>query len=173
MSKIKIFSLILVSVLIMTGCSSGDGKVDSNSEKISSEESSKKKASSLDKKEYDKPVYEDDKVKIVLKSIGKAPEGKYVFNAVDLIFEVENKLEEDIALQVESLSVDGKMVDASNVVSSTDIQAKKMADAYVSISDEHGYEIPKINKDIEVNFNLFSWDNEDLSYEFKGKTELD
>lgn len=173
MSKIKIFSLILVSVLIMTGCSSGNGKVDSNSEKISSEETSKKNDSSLDKKEYDKPVYEAGKVKIVLKSIGKAPKRKYVFNAVDLIFEVENKLEEDIALQVESLSVDGKMVDDSNVVSSTDIQAKKMADAYVSISDEHSYEIPKINKDIEVNFNLFSWVNDDLSYEFKGKTELD
>lgn len=176
MKKRKIAALGL-ALLLMGGCSSKPNTKDKEEAKKDvvedvSKDQVEKKATE-DRKDYDKIVYEDEKFKISLKYKEIPDFEKYFQDSLELVFEVENKMDEDVVLQVESLSIDGKMVNSGQIVSSTDIHAKKLADTFVRITADRKEDLPKAEKDMEIDFKVFSWDNEKIRENIRVEIDLD
>ena len=175
MKKRKIAALGL-ALLLMGGCSTKPDTKDKEEAKKDVVEEAKKdqpeKKVTEDRKDYDKIVYEDDQLKISLKYKEIPDFEKYFQDSLDLVFEVENKMDEDIVLQVESLSIDGKMVNSAQIASSTDIHAKKLADAFVRVAGDSREDLPKAEEDIEIDFKVFSWDNDKLNQNIRVEIDL-
>ena len=86
-------------------------------------------------------------------------------------FEIENKRTDNIGVQAREVSADGKMIDESMLMMSTDISAGKRADAILEIQNYNG-DLPEINRNFEMVLHIYSGDSYDVIEEHELVIEM-
>lgn len=111
---------------------------------------------------YDEVIVDNENVKISLKSVVEEKDDIFG-DSVVITFEVENKRDDTIEVQAREVSADGKMVDESLVIMSTEVASGKLADAKLTIQAMGDQELPPMEDNIELKLHIFSWDDYDYS----------
>lgn len=84
--------------------------------------------------------------------------------SIQVVFEIENKLDYAIGVQARSVSADGYMVDETILSMSQEVAAGKKAKAVLSIEDFEGYDFPELKEDFEMDLHVFNYDSfEDIA----------
>lgn len=177
--KKVIFSAAIILTLVLAGCGDSskenvEGTVEKNT---STNDGSKSENSTADKESKDKDKAEDagtsdkinevivdnDMYKITLLEILKKDDD-IMGNTIDVVFEVENRLDYTIGVQGRSVSADGYMVDEAIYTMSQEVVAGKKAKAILTINDYEDYEFPELNSDFEMKLLVFNYDSyEDIA----------
>jgi hypothetical protein len=169
-----IFSAAIIFTLVLAGCGDSskenvDGTVNNDTSKNDdSEVSTSKNDKSKDKKgegsqKINEVIIENDMYKITLTEILKKNDEMWG-NTIDVVFEVENRLDYTIGVQARSVSADGYMVDESTYSMSQEVVAGKKAKAVLTINEFEGYEFPELNNNFEMTLLVFNYDSfEDIA----------
>lgn len=177
----------LAAVMTLTACGPLDSLVEDEKAKETKQTQDVDKKSE-DKKSEDKKVSKEEKGKS-----GKDIEAKEVIydkdgvtitflgaefvedsfgDEMNFLFDVENTLTRNIEVQAENVSVDGRMVNEMNVTMSDSIAAGKVGTATLSFGDYDGKGLPEFNETLELNLQLFDWDDWDFEVEVPVKVNL-
>ncbi|WP_208587943.1 hypothetical protein [Gracilibacillus suaedae] len=174
-----LFSIVLAGLLVAcgdgedAGTSEDNQSTEENTEQASGEEeasdgSEEAEATEEEEKtsdnkliEINEEIEDNDNFKATLVSIERIYDETFDEEKIDVTFEVENKRDETIEFQAREVSIDGKMVDESLLMMSTEVSSGKSADAVLTIQDYEGGELPAMEEDFEMLLNVFSWDNMD------------
>lgn len=94
-------------------------------------------------------------------------------NAIEVRFQVVNKdKKKTLTVRAKDVSVDGKKLDGSTVIMSTDIPKKETGEAILTIMEFEDIKLPAMEKSFEMVLNVFSWDDLDFDQNHKFKVEL-
>ncbi len=170
MKKI-IFGSAIILLLALAGC--GDSSEEENlNGTVNNETSTNDKTNSKneaddnaagDKESINEVIVDNDMYKITLLEITKRNDeiwGK----TIDVVYEVENRLDYTIGVQARSVSADGYMVDESIYSMSQEVVGGKKAKAVLSINEMEGYEFPELNNEFEMTLLVFNYDTfEDIA----------
>lgn len=171
--SIALFSIILI--FMIAGCSSlnsskketvegqvvkSDSAEEENEENKENEQEEESKAES---QEINQLIADDENIKISLLKIVRRSGDTRRDEGIDIIFEIENKLDRNINLSAESVSSDGKMVDRGIYSMYQDITANKMADVELNIMKIDDKELPALEEDLELT--IFAYDPDDYEFE--------
>ncbi|MBY7142760.1 hypothetical protein KFZ56_06730 [Virgibacillus sp. NKC19-3] len=172
MKKI-LFSAVLIIVLgLLAACGESDNAENESSE---TEDTGQNEEDPVEEENRDRESYEfnqeiadNDNYKATLISIEKnvGEEEEWI----DVNFEVENKLEDTVDFQASEVSINGKMVDQSLVMMSTEVAGGKVADAVLTIEDIDGGELPALEGDFEMLLNMVNW--EDMEQEEQSEVSV-
>lgn len=172
----KLLGLSLLSLLVILGAcseSSTDKEVESvNSETESEQPTDKQEESSENqKKELNQVIADTENVKATLIGIEKIVDKTWDEEKFVVTFEVENKREDTIEVQAREVSADGKMIDDSMLMMSTEVSGGKRADAELTIQNYDG-DLPAIEENLEMILHIFSWDDYDFTEDHKVTIEM-
>ena len=103
----------------------------------------------------DKVVLDNESFKIAYKEV------KEKDDRLEIVFEVENKSDEDYTFQAELVSIDGYMVDAANITMSDSISAGKKGKIRLRVNDYNDDGLPEVTGDLELTFRVYN--NDDIS----------
>ncbi|MGD6897095.1 hypothetical protein [Bacillus infantis] len=174
----KLIALPLLSMFLLAACGEAEvttkevGKVESTektSGDSSAEPSSEETAS--DKQEFNQVIVDNENIKATLISVEKIVDKTWDEEKIEVKFEVENKRQDTIDVQAREVSADGKMIDESMLVMSTEIAGGKMADAVMTIQNYEG-DLPPVESDLEMILHVFSWDNMDWTEDHQVKVQF-
>ena len=169
-----IFSAVIILTLVLAGCGDSskenvDGTVNKETTKDESKSNENKgseetKGEGSDTTEkINEVIIDNDMYKITLLEILKKDDDIWG-NTIDVVFEVENRLDYTIGVQARSVSADGYMVDESIYSMSQEVVAGKKAKAVLTISDFEGYEFPELTSNLEMTLLVFNYDSyEDIA----------
>ncbi|MGD6830694.1 hypothetical protein ACQCT5_00935 [Sutcliffiella halmapala] len=171
MKKYILLIMLLATAGIITAC--GDTEVqekevanvtsaNDNAEATTEEEAAKTKEEDGFKEEFNKVIVDNESIKATLISVEKIVDPAWDEEKIDVTFEVENKREDTIEVQAREVSADGKMINDNFLFMSTEVSGGKLADAVLTIQNYEG-DLPKIEENIEMLLNVFSWD--DMEFE--------
>ena len=174
MKKI-IFSVAIIFTLVLAGCGNSskenvEGTVNndtSTNNESKSDNSTSKNESKNDKgsgtESINEVIVDNDMYKITLLEILKKNDDMWG-NTIEVVFEVENRLDYTIGAQARSVSADGYMVDESTYSMSQEVVAGKKAKAVLTINEFEGYEFPELNNNFEMTLLVFNYDSfEDIA----------
>ncbi len=163
-----IFGAAIVLTLVLAGCGDSskenvDGTVNNNNE---SDVSTPKNDTSKDKddkgseasEKINEVIVDNDMYKITLIEILKKDDDMWG-NTIEIVYEVENRLDYTIGVQGRSVSADGYMVDESTYSMSQEVVSGKKAKAVLTINDFEGYEFPELNHNFEMTLLVFNYDS--------------
>ena len=172
----KLLGLSLLSLLVILGAcseSSTDKEIETvNSETESEQPTDKQDESSENqKKELNQVIADTENVKATLIGIEKIVDKTWDEEKFVVTFEVENKREDTIEVQAREVSADGKMIDDSMLMMSTEISGGKRADAELTIQNYDG-DLPAIEENLEMILHIFSWDDYDFAEDHKVTIEM-
>lgn len=165
------FSAILIVSLILVGCSETEtenlgGTVANNSEEDNSTENNSNNANEegnnsndaneednnsedTEESKVDQIIADDENYKVTLLEIVKKSDDIFG-DSIEVVFEIENKLDHTIVAQARSVSADGYMVDETIISMSQEVAAEKKAKAVLSIEDFDDYDFPELEEDFEM-----------------------
>jgi len=174
--KKVIFSAAIILSLALAGCGdssteSVDGTVNnetSTNDTTTSEneavvESEDEEAKGEETTSINEVIVDNEKYKVTLLEILKK-EDEIWGNTIEVVYEVENRLDYTIGVQGRSVSADGYMVDESIYSMSQEVVGGKKAKAVLTINDFEGYDFPELNNDLEMTLVVFNYDSfEDIA----------
>lgn len=180
-------AVLLAAFLVACGDSDSDSDAsadsEDNSEQESNEESSDTEkedaADEADQEEsadgevyeFNQEIADTDNFKATLVRIEKSYDDFFDSEIIEVAFEVENKLENALEFQARQVSINGKMVDESLLIMSTEVAGGKSADAVLTIQDFEGGELPALEGDFEMLLHVFDW--EDFDFEDNAEVSVD
>ena len=161
-------ALLLIMSLFLVGCSdSEDDSLDGTVESNSSENDSEAKEEDVEEESIDEVIVDDKNYKATLLEIVKK-EDEIFGKTIEVVFEVENKLDQMITVQARDVSADGYMVDETILAMSQDVVGGKKAKAVLSIEDFEGYDFPELEENLEMVLHIF----EEETYDTIGDHEV-
>ena len=175
--KKVIFMAAIILTLVLAGCGNSskenvEGTVNNdtstnNESEISTPKNDKSKdkddKGSKESEKINEVIVDNDMYKITLLEILKKDDDIWG-NSIDVVFEVENRLDYTIGVQARSVSADGYMVDESTYSMSQEVVAGKKAKAVLTINEFEGYEFPELNNNFEMTLLVFNYDSfEDIA----------
>lgn len=107
-------------------------------------------------------VADNKQVKITLVDI-KSVHHQVYGDSIDVRFVVTNKDKKTLTVRAEEIRADGKKLDKSTVIMSTDIPAGETGEAILTIMEYEDHRLPAMERSFEMVLNIFSW--EDLDFE--------
>ncbi|OEC03019.1 hypothetical protein GY31_04740 [Lysinibacillus sphaericus] len=166
MKKI-IFSAALVLSLGLAGCgetkkenvsgtaesASAQNDTDTDNSQVENE----KDDTGVEEIKINQVVVDNESYKATLVEIVKKTDDIWG-NSIDVIYEIENKLDYTIGVQARSVSADGYMVDEAILNMSQEVGAGKKAKAILTISDFDGHDFPELKSDLEMQLYVFNYD---------------
>lgn len=170
--KKVIFSVVIIFSLVLAGCGNSskenvEGTVNNdtstNNESKAKNESSDKTKDEGATEKINEVIVDNDMYKITLLEILKKNDDMWG-NTIEVVFEVENRLDYTIGAQARSVSADGYMVDEATYSMSQEVVAGKKAKAVLTINEFEGYEFPELNNNFEMTLLIFNYDSfEDIA----------
>lgn len=161
---IYVFATLIMSI-VLAGCGEtetesvpGNVQTDStqkNTEKNSETDSADK---GVEENKINQVIVDNDNYKATLLEIVKKSDEIWG-NSIEVIYEIENKLNYTIGVQARSVSADGYMVDEATLSMSQEVAAGKKAKAVLTINDFEGYDFPELNSDFEMKLYMFNYDS--------------
>ena len=173
----KLVGLSILSLLVILGAcseSSTEKEIDSANSEAKGEQPTKEQEDASEdnqKKEFNEVIADTDNVKATLIGIEKVVDKTWDEEKYVVTFEVENKREDTIEVQAREVSADGKMIDDSMLMMSTEISGGKRADAELIIQNYDG-DLPIIEENLEMILHIFSWDDYDFSEDHNVTIEM-
>lgn len=181
MKKIALLLLATIISIGLVACSGETTKEEKEVSSVNSSDKNKEKANVDEEKddeqaeenvqEFNQVIVDNDTFKATLTSVEKIVDKEWDEERIEVTFEVENKRDETIEIQAREVSADGKMIDESMLMMSQEVAGSKKADAVLVIQNYDG-DLPKIEEDLEMKLNVFSWDNMDLEELYDVKIEF-
>ena len=164
--KKLIFSAAIIFSLALAGC--GDSSEESLNGKVNNEASTNETTNSEndaakdseEKESINQVIVDNDMYKITLLEILKKEDDIWG-NSIDVVYEVENRLDYTICVQARSVSADGYMVDEAIYSMSQEVVGGKKAKAVLTINDFEGYDFPELTSDFEMTLHVFNYDSFD------------
>ena len=174
----KLLGLSILSLLVILGACS-ESSTEKENDSVNSEATGEQPtntqdqedASENEKKEFNEVIADTDNVKATLIGFEKIVDKTWDEEKYVVKFEVENKREDTIEVQAREVSADGKMIDDSMLMMSTEISGGKKADAELTIQNYDG-DLPVIEENLEMILHIFSWDDYDFSEDHNVTLEL-
>ena len=169
--KKVIFSAAIIFSLALAGCGSSseeslDGSVNnetSTNDTTNNENEAVDESAGEETESINEVIVDNDMYKITLLEILKK-EDEIWGNTIEVVYEVENRLDYTIGVQGRSVSADGYMVDESIYSMSQEVVGGKKAKAVLTINDFEGYDFPELNNDLEMTLVVFNYDSfEDIA----------
>lgn len=152
----KVLALLFASSLVLGACGSDEAPEETaadDTEEVAEAEPEDAEADDDVEEaiEIQEILVDDDNVKVNFYGIVKYKEGDG--EAIEALFEVENKSDTDYIVQARSLSLNDKMVDDTQQFMSQEVAAGKSADAILLIQNLEG-EVPDLDGNIELDLNI-------------------
>lgn len=116
-----------------------------------------------DIKVLNKVIVDDSNVKATLVSIEKIVDKTWKTEKYNVKFAVENKTNHSIIFQARDISADGKMINDSMTLMSTNVTSGKKADATLTIQNYDG-DLPTISHNFEMKLLAYDWDTDFEEY---------
>lgn len=116
-------------------------------------------------------ITDNKKVKATLIDIKNVQHEVYG-NTIEVRFQVVNKDKKDLTVRAKEVSVDGKKLDGSTVIMSTDIPKGETGEAILTIMEFEDVQLPAMAESFEMVLNVFSWDDLDFDQNHKFTVEL-
>mgnify|MGYP003504971339 FL=1 len=160
-----IFSAVLILTVALAGCGNSseeniNGTIKNDTATNSNNGAEKENE---EKENINQVIVDNDMYKITLLEIVKK-EDVIWGNSIDVVYEVENRLDYTIGVQARSVSADGYMVDEAIYSMSQEVAAGKKAKAVLTINDFEGYDFPELTSDFEMTLVVFNYDTfEDIA----------
>ena len=170
--KKVIYSVALVASLIgLSACGEtekesvkGDVKQEETSSDTTATDETKKEEKKEDVKDeenkIDQVIVDNDSYKITLLEIIKKDD-EFMGKSIDVVYEVENKLDYAIGVQARSVSADGYMVDEAIISMSQEVVGGKKAKAVMNIMEVEDYDFPELKENLEMSLHIFNHDSFD------------
>ena len=164
-----IFSAVLILTVALAGCGNSseeniNGTVNNDTATNDTTNSNNGAEKENEEKEnINQVIVDNDMYKITLLEIVKK-EDEIWGNSINVVYEVENRLDYTIGVQARSVSADGYMVDEAIYSLSQEVAAGKKAKAVLTINDFEGYDFPELTSDFEMTLVVFNYDTfEDIA----------
>lgn len=148
-------ALILIMSLFLAGCGDSEednlgGTVENGSSENDTESNTEdNEEEDTEENKINEVIVDDENYKATLLEIVKK-EDEIFGSSIEIVFEIENKLDKTITVQARDVSADGYMVDETILVMSQDVVGGKKAKAVLSIEDFDGYDFPELEEDLEM-----------------------
>ena len=166
--KKLIFSAAIILSLALAGC--GDSSTESVAGTVNNETSTNDTTTSeneaVEETEEEEStsinevIVDNDKYKVTLLEILKNEDDIWG-NTIEVVYEVENRLDYTIGVQARSVSADGYMVDEAIYSMSQEVVGGKKAKAVLTINEFEGYDFPELTSDFEMTLHIFNYDTFD------------
>ena len=170
--------IFIVFILVIAGCSSlnsgkpntekenVDGQVvkneeDSVEETSDEQEQQEEVEAEEESNDINQVIVDDENMKISLLKIVRKSDDTFG-DRINVVFEMENKMDRSITVGAEHVSSDGKMVDNSVYLMYQEISPNKLADAELSFMEMDDKEIPALEKDLELTIRVLDFDDYDF-----------
>ncbi|PTY92935.1 hypothetical protein [Heyndrickxia sporothermodurans] len=155
--------IIVIGIIASLGSGSEteqvEGNVNKQDQSAEQKSADKKEAAKEDNNtDVNKVIADDENVKATLLRVERKKDDVFG-DTIDVVFEIQNKTDRNLEFQARSVSVDGKMVDETILSMSQEISPGKTADARLTMTEFEGYELPALEKDLELELHGFDWDN--------------
>ena len=162
-----IFNVAIILTLALAGCgNSSEENINGtvNNDTATNDTTNSDNSTANDEKEsINEVIVDNDMYKITLLEIVKK-EDEIWGNSINVVYEVENRLDYTIGVQARSVSADGYMVDEAIYSLSQEVAAGKKAKAILTINDFEGYDFPELTSDFEMTLVVFNYDTfEDIA----------
>ena len=165
--KKLIFSAVIILSFALAGC--GDSSTESLEGTVNNETSTNdttaSKNDAVEETEEEatsinKLIVDNGKYKVTLLEILKKEDDIWG-NTIEVVYEVENRLDYTIGVQARSVSADGYMVDDTIYSMSQEVVGGKKAKAVLTINEFEGYDFPELTSDFEMTLHIFNYDTFD------------
>lgn len=166
--KKLIFSAALVLSLGLAGCGETKkedlgGTVQNNSSEDSKgadveTDAAEKADEGTEENKLDQVIVDNESYKATLLEIVKKKDDIFG-ESIEVVFEIENKLDHTIGVQARSVSADGYMIDETILNMSQEVAAGKKAKAVLTINDFEGYDFPELKEEFEMGLYVFNYDS--------------
>ena len=163
-----IFSAAIILTLALAGCgNSSEENINGtvNNDTATNDTNSDNGTANVgdEKESINQVIVDNDMYKITLLEIVKK-EDEIWGNSINVVYEVENRLDYTIGVQARSVSADGYMVDEAIYSMSQEVAAGKKAKAVLTINDFEGYDFPELTSEFEMTLLVFNYDTfEDIA----------
>ena len=175
MKKKLIYGVSISTLLMLSACSATETEKVSGTTQTESTETTEtvekteavetdvaaEEESTETQEDINEVVVDNESYKITLLNILKKSDEIWG-NQINVVFEVENKMDKTIGVQARSVSADGYMVDETIYSMSQEVVGGKKAKAILTINDFDGYDFPELNSDFEMSLHVFDYDTFDV-----------
>lgn len=169
MNRYLLSIMLSITTLLFAACGDTEEKVVQNVESGESEETegtdsadSDVDSENAEDRTFNEVIVDNENIKATLLSVVEEKDDIWG-DSIVITFEVENKRDTTIEVQAREVSADGKMIDESFIIMSTEVASGKLADAKLKIQPLGDEELPDIEENIELKLHFFSWDDYDYS----------
>lgn len=169
---VGIVGLILVGACTAFMFSDGDAEKTEIKGTVDKGEDIAKEDDNTINNDKEEIVVDDDKVKIIYKGITVKDDTIFGKEA-KVKFEIENKLDKAIEVQVRKMSVDGVMVDEATLAFSQTVASGKKANGNISVHDFEDYDFPEFKGDMELVLHVFNEEDYETIQDYDVKVTID
>lgn len=121
--------------------------------------------------EINEEIVNNDELQATLLRIERK-EDVFFEEVYNVIFEVENKLDHQIAVQARQVSADGEEIDETILSMSQNVDPGKKEKAVLQVLNMDGYEFPNIEENFEMILHVISFENFNYMEEYPVKVQL-
>lgn len=121
--------------------------------------------------EYNTEITNNKNVKATLNRIENKYDG-VLGEYKEVVFEVVNRNDYAIEVQAHNIYADGKRINQGSGIMSQEIHPGKKEECILTIQSYETSELSPIEKKIELDLHIFSWDHDDFSEDYPVEIKL-